>query len=105
MSPPVARYIAKTLVEYEGCRQQLKLSTDLVDKLQTQLQLQDSIVLNQNTVIVNQRTIIEKQKKQLGKSKDVVIKLDEQLVSEKKKSKLYKIISGIGVGISILTLL
>jgi len=93
----IARQVAKDLVRYDGCKQEVDLLSSVVNKLEERDEQKDIIIDLLNTKDENNQYIIHQQELQIGQYEHLTDDLQKELKGQKVKSFLWK--AGTFVGI------
>ncbi len=97
ISQEVAKQIAKDLVKYDGCVQELKLTQDKLLMTQQREILKDTTISLLTQKDSNNQIIIGKQQEQLKVSTDLNKELQKEIKRYKFEGIIYKVISVVGV--------
>jgi ribosomal protein S13 len=92
-----ARLIAKDLIKYDGCVQELKLTQDKVTKLEEREVQKDTIIKLLTDKDKNNQFIIGQKDLQIGEYKNMTNDLQKELKGQRTKTFLYKLGAFIGV--------
>jgi hypothetical protein len=92
-----ARLIAKDLIKYDGCIQELKLTQEKVLKLEEREVQKDTIIKLLNDKDKNNQFIIEQKDLQIGQYEHLTNDLQKELKGQRTKTFLYKLGTFIGV--------
>lgn len=101
----IARQVAKDLVQYDGCKEELKLTLFKVDKLQEREIQKDNIISLLNDKDKNNQFIISQQGEQIDLYKNMTKDLTKELKGQKVKTVLWKIVAGAGGFLSVILLI
>ncbi len=97
ISQEVAKQIAKDLVKYDGCVQELKLTQDKLLMTEQREILKDSTISLLTQKDSNNQIIIGKQQEQLKVSTDLNKELQKEIKRYRFEGIVYKVISVVGV--------
>ena len=97
----VLRLVAKDLVKYDGCKQELKLTQEKVIKLQEREVQKDTIIKLLNDKDENNKYIIHQQELQIGQYEHLTDDLQKELKGQRTKTFLYKVGTFIGIATSL----
>jgi hypothetical protein len=92
-----ARLIAKDLIKYDGCVQELKLTQEKVLKLEEREVQKDTIIKLLNDKDKNNQFIIGQKDLQIGQYEHLTNDLQKELKGQRTKTFLYKLGTFIGV--------
>jgi len=92
-----ARLIAKDLIKYDGCVQELKLTQEKVLKLEEREVQKDTIIKLLNDKDKNNQFIIGQKDLQIGQYEHLTDDLQKELKGQRTKTFLYKLGAFIGV--------
>jgi hypothetical protein len=92
-----ARLIAKDLIKYDGCVQELKLTQEKVLKLEEREVQKDTIIKLLNDKDKNNQFIIGQKDLQIGQYEHLTDDLQKELKGQRTKTFLYKLGTFIGV--------
>lgn len=92
-----ARLIAKDLIKYDGCVQELKLTQDKVTKLEEREVQKDTIIKLLTDKDKNNQFIIGQKDLQIGEYKNMTNDLQKELKGQRTKTFLYKLGAFIGL--------
>jgi phosphotransferase system IIB component len=92
-----ARLIAKDLIRYDGCVQELKLTQQKVIKLEEREVQKDTIIGLLNNKDKNNQFIIGQKDLQIGEYKNMTNDLQKELKGQRTKTFLYKLVAFIGI--------
>jgi phosphotransferase system IIB component len=92
-----ARLIAKDLIRYDGCVQELKLTQQKVIKLEEREVQKDTIIGLLNNKDKNNQFIIGQKDLQIGEYKNMTNDLQKELKGQRTKTFLYKLGAFIGI--------
>jgi ribosomal protein S13 len=92
-----ARLIAKDLIKYDGCVQELKLTQEKVTKLEEREVQKDTIIKLLTDKDKNNQFIIGQKDLQIGEYKNMTNDLQKELKGQRTKTFLYKLGAFIGV--------
>ena len=104
LTKPVARFVIKDLVQFDGLSLEVKTLNELLAETNNKLGTQTKLVANLKTQILNFESVIESREHQLKSQKEATRSLQKALKKERRTKKLYQIGSAIG-GVAILLLL
>lgn len=97
ISQEVAKQIAKDLVKYDGCVQELRLTQDKLLMTEQREILKDSTISLLTQKDSNNQIIIGKQQEQLKVSTDLNKELQKEIKRYRFEGIVYKVVSVIGV--------
>lgn len=97
----VLRLVAKDLIRYDGCKQELKLTQEKVIKLQEREVQKDTIIKLLNDKDENNKYIIHQQELQIGQYEHLTDDLQKELKGQRTKTFLYKVGTFIGIATSL----
>ena len=97
----VLRLVAKDLIRYDGCKQELKLTQEKVIKLQEREVQKDTIIKLLNDKDKNNKYIIHQQELQIGQYEHLTDDLQKELKGQRTKTFLYKVGTFIGIATSL----
>jgi phosphotransferase system IIB component len=95
-----ARLIAKDLIRYDGCVQELKLTQEKVIKLEEREIQKDNIIGLLNDKDKNNQFIIGQKDVQIGEYKGMTDDLKKELKRSRTKTFLYKVGTFLGIATS-----
>ena len=101
----VARLVIEDLVKGDQAKEELFLSKEQIEVLESKVSLKDSIINKKNDIILNYEGIIGKRSEQLQTSKELSTKLQQSLKKQKAKTRLFQLGSGVVVVMGGLLLL
>ena len=96
-----ARLIAKDLIRYDGCVQELKLTQQKVIKLQEREVQKDTIIKLLNDKDDNNKYIIYQHELQIGQYEHLTDDLQKELRKSRTKTFLYKVGTFVGIATSL----
>jgi SMC interacting uncharacterized protein involved in chromosome segregation len=92
-----ARLIAKDLIRYDGCVQELKLTQQKVTKLEEREVQKDTIIKLLNDKDDNNKYIIHQQELQIGQYEHLTDDLQSEIKGQRMKTFLWKVGTFLGV--------
>jgi len=92
-----ARLIAKDLIKYDGCVQELKLTQQKVIKLEEKDVQKDTIIKLLNDKDENNKYIIHQNELQIGQYEHMTDDLQKELKASRTKTFLYKVGTFLGL--------
>jgi ribosomal protein S13 len=92
-----ARLIAKDLIKYDGCVQELKLTQEKVLKLEEREVQKDTIIKLLTDKDKNNQFIIGQKDLQIGEYKNMTNDLQKELKGQRTKTFLYKLGTFVGI--------
>jgi hypothetical protein len=92
-----ARLIAKDLIKYDGCVQELKLTQEKVTKLEEREVQKDNIIGLLTDKDKNNQFIIGQKDLQIGEYKNMTNDLQKELKGQRTKTFLYKLGTFVGI--------
>lgn len=95
-----ARLIAKDLIKYDGCVQELKLTQQKVAKLEEKDVQKDTIIKLLNDKDENNKYIIHQNELQIGQYEHLTDDLQKELKASRTKTFLYKVGTFVGLATS-----
>ena len=104
LTKPVARFVIKDLVQFDGLSLEVKTLNELLAETNSKLDTQTKLVTNLKTQIINYESVVEKREHQLKQQKYATQSLQKALKKERRSKKLYQIGSAIGGGAILLLL-
>ena len=96
-----ARLIARDLIKYDGCVQELKLTQQKVIKLEEKDVQKDTIIKLLNDKDENNKYIIHQNELQIGQYEHMTDDLQKELRRSRTKTFLYKVGTFIGIATSL----
>ena len=102
---PVVRLVIKDLIEGDGTKEELKEVNTLLELTNEKINLKDQEISTLGSKIQNLELVIKTKDEQFSLQEELSKKLQKELRTEKTKSFLYKIGTGVGVVATILLLL
>jgi len=104
LSKPVARFVIKDLVTFDGLTQEMQTMQSILTETNNKLLTQTQLVTNLKTQVLNYQGIIDSREHQLDQQKEATRSLQKALKKERRTKKLYQIGSAIGGGAILLLL-
>jgi len=104
LTKPVARFVIKDLVQFDGLSLEVKTLNELLVETNNKLTTQTELVTNLKTQVLNYQGIIESREHQIEQHKEATRSLQKALKKERRTKKLYQIGSAIGGGAILLLL-
>ena len=104
LTKPVARFVIKDLVQFDGLSLEVKTLNELLAETNNKLDTQTKLVANLKTQILNYESVIESRENQLKSQKEATRSLQKALKKERRTKKLYQIGSAIEGGAILLLL-
>jgi hypothetical protein len=104
LTKPVARFVIKDLVQFDGLSLEVKTLNELLAETNSKLLTQTQLVTNLKTQVLNYQGIIDSREHQLDQQKEATRSLQKALKKERRTKKLYQIGSAIGGGAILLLL-
>lgn len=95
-----ARLIAKDLIKYDGCVQELKLTQQKIIKLEEKDAQKDTIIKLLNDKDDNNKYIIHQNELQIGQYEHLTDDLQKELRRSRTKTFLYKVGTFLGIATS-----
>jgi len=102
---PVVRLVIKDLIEGDGTKEELKEVNTLLELTNEKINLKDQEISTLGLKIQNLELVIKTKDEQFSLQEELSKKLQKELRTEKTKSFLYKIGTGVGVVATVLLLL
>jgi septal ring factor EnvC (AmiA/AmiB activator) len=102
---PVVRLVIKDLIEGDGTKEELKEVNTLLELTNEKINLKDQEISTLGSKIQNLELVIKTKDEQFSLQEELSKKLEKELRTEKTKSFLYKIGTGVGVVATVLLLL
>jgi hypothetical protein len=102
---PVVRLVIKDLIEGDGTKEELKEVNTLLELTNEKINLKDQEISTLGSKIQNLELVIKTKDEQFSLQEELSKKLQKELRTEKTKSFLYKIGTGVGVVATVLLLL
>ena len=96
-----ARQVAKDLIRYDGCKQELKLTQEKIIKLEEREVQKDTIIKLLNDKDENNKYIIHQQELQIGQYEHMTDDLQKELRKSRTKTFLYKVGTFLGMATSL----
>lgn len=93
----ILRQVAKDLIRYDGCKEEVKLLNDKIIKLGERESKKDTIINLLSEKDKNNQFIIGKKDEQLTTSKELSHKLEKELKSQRTKTFLWKFGTYVGI--------
>jgi oligoendopeptidase F len=87
----ILREVAKDLIKYDGCKEEVKLLNDKIVKLGERESQKDNIITLLTDKDKNNQFIIGKKDEQLAVSKELSDKLEKELRGQRTKTFLWKV--------------
>jgi hypothetical protein len=87
----IARQVAKDLIRYDGCKQELKLTQEKIIKLEEREVQKDTIIKLLNDKDENNKYIIHQNELQIGQYEHMTDDLQKELKASRTKTFLYKV--------------
>ena len=87
----ILRQVAKDLIKYDGCKEEVKLLNDKIVKLGEREAQKDTIITLLTDKDKNNQFIIGKKDEQLTISKELSTKLEKELKGQRTKTFLWKL--------------
>jgi hypothetical protein len=97
----IARQVAKDLIRYDGCKQELKFTQEKVIKLEEREVQKDTIIKLLNDKDENNKYIIHQQELQIGQYEHMTDDLQKELRKSRTKTFLYKVGTFLGMATSL----
>ncbi len=97
----IARQVAKDLVKYDGCKQELKLTQEKVIKLEEKDVQKDNIIGLLNDKDKNNQFIIGQKDLQIGEYKNMTDDLQKELKGQRNKTFWYKVLSFVSLSTAL----
>ena len=97
----IARQVAKDLIRYDGCKQELKLTQEKIIKLEEREVQKDTIIKLLNDKDENNKYIIHQQELQIGQYEHMTDDLQKELRKSRTKTFLYKVGTFLGMATSL----
>lgn len=97
----IARQVAKDLIRYDGCKQELKLTQEKIIKLQEREVQKDTIIKLLNDKDENNKYIIHQNELQIGQYEHMTDDLQKELKASRTKTFLYKVGTFLGLATSL----
>jgi hypothetical protein len=101
---PIARLVAKDLIKYDGCKEELKLTQDKILKLQARESQKDTIIALYKDKDENNKFIIHQQHLQINQYEKLTDDLTKEIRSTKNENIFWKITTGIATLLSAVLL-
>jgi len=101
---PVAKLVIKDLIEGDGNKLVITDLNKLLDLNKEKIKVKDSVITTLGTKVFNLETIILTKDEQFKLQQELSKKLEKELKSEKRKTFLYKVGTGIGAIATVLLL-
>lgn len=101
----VARKVAKDLVRYDGCKEELKLTLLKVEKLQEKEVQKDTIIKLLNDKDLNNQYIIQQKDLQINQYEKLTDDLTKEIKGQRRKTFLWKLAAGATTFLSVVILL
>jgi len=102
---PVVRLVIKDLIEGDGTKEELKEVNTLLELTNEKINLKDQEISTLGSKIQNLELVIKTKDEQFSLQEELSKKLQKELRTEKTKSFLYKIGTGVGAVATVLLLL
>ena len=102
---PVVRLVIKDLIEGDGTKEELKEVNTLLELTNEKINLKEQEISTLGSKIQNLELVIKTKDEQFSLQEELSKKLQKELRTEKTKSFLYKIGTGVGVVATVLLLL
>ena len=93
----IARLVAKDLIRYDGCSQELKLTQEKVIKLEQRESQKDTIIKLYEEKDENSEYIIRQYELQVGQYEHLTSDLQDELKKSRTKTFLYKVGTFLGI--------
>lgn len=93
----IARLVAKDLIRYDGCSQELKLTQEKVGRLEEKDSQKDVIITLLNDKVKNNQFIIGQKDSQIKEYDNMTKDLKKELRQTKTKTFLYKVGTFLGI--------
>jgi hypothetical protein len=93
----IARLVAKDLIRYDGCSQELKLTQEKVIKLEQRESQKDTIIKLYTEKDENSEYIIRQYELQVGQYEHLTSDLQDELKKGRTKTFLYKVGTFLGI--------
>lgn len=93
----ILRQVAKDLIKYDGCKEEVKLLNDKIVKLKERETQKDTIINLLTDKDKNNQFIIVKKDEQLTISKELSTKLEKELKGQRTKTFLWKVGTFVGI--------
>jgi hypothetical protein len=97
----IARQVAKDLIRYDGCKQELKLTQEKIIKLEEREVQKDTIIKLLNDKDENNKYIIHQNELQIGQYEHMTDDLQKELKASRTKTFLYKVGTFVGLAASL----
>ena len=98
LKKPIAKLVIKDLIQGDGAKEELILSTDKIYLLEEKIILKDSIINNLDSQIGNFNSILNTKSDQLLLSQELSEKLQADLKKQKLKTRL---VGGVGIAVAV----
>ena len=93
----IARLVAKDLIRYDGCSQELKLTQEKVGRLEEKDSQKDVIITLLNDKVKNNQFIIGQKDSQIKEYDNMTKDLKKEIGQTKTKTFLYKVGTFVGI--------
>jgi hypothetical protein len=97
----IARQVAKDLIRYDGCKQELKLTQEKIIKLEEREVQKDTIIKLLNDKDENNKYIIHQNELQIGQYEHMTDDLQKELKASRTKTFLYKVGTFVGLALAL----
>jgi hypothetical protein len=97
----VARQVAKDLVRYDGCKEELKLTLLKVEKLQEKEAQKDTIIKLLNEKDSTNQFIIQQKDLQIGQYEHLTDDLTKEIKQKRRSTLLWKVVAGATTFLSV----
>jgi transposase len=94
---PIAREVAKDLLRYDGCKEEIKLLLSKIDKIQDISKVKDAMIAMHEDKDKNNAFIIQQLEEQVNTAKKMSDDLHKELKGQRSKSFLWKAGTFLGV--------
>lgn len=101
----IARLVAKDLVRYDGCKEELRLTQEKVIKLQEREIQKDTIITLLNEKDTTNQYIIHQKDLQIGQYEHLTDDLTKEVKSKRRSTLFWKLTTGLGIFSSVYLLL
>jgi hypothetical protein len=102
---PVARQVAKDLLRYDGCVEEIKLLYSKIDKLEDVSKVKTAMIELYEEKDTNTQFMIQQKDLQIGQYEKLTDDLTKEVKSKRRSSLFWKVTTGLGIFSSVYLLL
>ena len=102
---PIAREVAKDLLRYDGCKEEIKLLNSKIDRLQDISKVKDIMLSMHDEKDKNNEYIIQQKDLQINQYEKLTDDLTKEVRSKRRSTLFWKVTTGLGIFSSVYLLL